>query len=117
MGLPDSSLDVLRMVTFRCAAILARMSLQGFRGRMPLVVFIVLAIVCLALFGFACACLSDHPMQVLERALGAIPALPALVEVWSVLALLGLGSAAVLAAAATARARAPSAAGLQRFLL
>ena len=56
-------------------------------------------------------------MQALERALGAIPALPALVEVWSVLALLGLGSGALLAAAATARARAPSAAGLQRFLL
>lgn len=93
------------------------MSLQSRRGRMPIVAFILLALVCLALFGFACACLSDHPMQVLERALGAMPALPALVEVWSVLALLGLGMAAVLAAAATARARAPSAAGLQRFLL
>jgi hypothetical protein len=93
------------------------MSLQALRGRMPLVAFILLAIVCLALFGFACACLSDQPMQALERALGAIPALPALIEVWSVLALLGLGSAAVLAATVNARARAPSAAELQRFLL
>jgi len=74
-------------------------------------------VVSLALLGFACACLSDHPMQALERALGAIPALPALTEVWPVLAVLGLGSGALLAAAATARARAPSAAGLQRFLL
>jgi len=84
---------------------------------MPLLAFILLAVVCLALVGFACACLSDHPVQALERALGAIPALPALVEMWSVLALLGLGSGAALAAAASARARAPSAAGLQRFLL
>ena len=93
------------------------MSLQALRGRMPLLAFILLAIVCLALFGFACACLSDNPMQAHERALGAIPALPALVEMWSALASVGLGSAALLAASATARARAPSPAGLQRFLL
>jgi hypothetical protein len=93
------------------------MSLQALRGRMPLLAFILLAIVCLALFGFACACLSDQPMQALERALGAIPALPALVEVWSMLALVGLGSGALLAATAMARARAPSPAALQRFLL
>ncbi|MGH3040460.1 MAG: hypothetical protein ACRDNG_01730 [Gaiellaceae bacterium] len=93
------------------------MSLQAFRGRMPLVAFILLAIVCLALFGFACACLSDQPMQALERALGAIPALPALVEVWSVLAVLALASGALLVTAMTARARAPSPAALQRFLL
>ena len=84
---------------------------------MPLVAFILLAIVCLALFGFACACLGDHPMQALERALGEIPALPALGEVWAVLALLALGSAALFVAATTARASAPSRAALQRFLL
>jgi hypothetical protein len=92
------------------------MSLQALRGRMPLVVFVLLAIVCLALFGFACACLSDQPLQALERALGAIPALPALVEVWSLLALLAL-AAALVARAPRARARAPSPALLQRFLL
>jgi hypothetical protein len=107
----------LRIVVFGARLSWLGMSLQAFRGRMPLVAFILLALVCLAFFGFACACLSDQSMQALERALGAIPALPALVEVWSVLALLGLGSAAVLAAAVTARARAPSPAGLQRFLL
>lgn len=83
---------------------------------MPLVAFILLAIVCLALLGFACACLGDHPMQALERALGAIPSLPALIEVWSLVALLVLASAAVLGAG-QARARAPSPATLQRFLL
>ncbi|MGH3112274.1 MAG: hypothetical protein ACRDOP_02270 [Gaiellaceae bacterium] len=92
------------------------MSLRALRGRLPLVAIILLAIVCLALLGFACACLSDYPLQALERALGAIPALPALVEVWSLLALLALGSA-LLARAPRARARAPSPALLQRFLL
>jgi hypothetical protein len=93
------------------------MNLQALRGRMPLVAFILLAIVCLALFGFACACLSDHPMQALDRALGAIPALPALIEVWSLIALAALASGALLASLTTARARAPSPAALQRFLL
>jgi hypothetical protein len=55
-------------------------------------------------------------MQALERALGAIPALPALVEVWSLVALVALASA-MLATAPRARARAPSPAVLQRFLL
>jgi hypothetical protein len=92
------------------------MSLQALRGRMPLLAFILLAILCLALFGFACACVSDQPLQALERALGGIPALPALVEVWSLVALLALASA-MLATAPKARARAPSPALLQRFLL
>jgi hypothetical protein len=84
---------------------------------MPLLVFILLAVVCLALFGFACACLSDHPLRAVERALGGVPALPALVEVWSLLALIALASAALAAAATLPRARAPSAVALQRFLL
>jgi len=83
---------------------------------MPLVAFILLAIICLALLGFACACLSDYPLQALERALGAVPALPALTEVWSLIALVALASA-LLATAPRARARAPSPALLQRFLL
>jgi hypothetical protein len=93
------------------------MDLQALRGRMPLVAFILLAVVCLALLGFACACLGDNPMQALERALGAFPALPALVEVWSLVAWLALASGVLLAATTTARARAPSPASLQRFLL
>ena len=84
---------------------------------MPLVAFILLAVVCLALFGFACACLSDHPMQAVERALGGVPALPALIEMWSLLALIALAAAAFAASATSPRARAPSPASLQRFLL
>lgn len=82
---------------------------------MPLIAFILLAVLCLALLGFACACLSDHPMQALERALSTIPALPALIEVWPV-ALLALFAAFALLSAHTL-ARAPSEAALQRFRL
>jgi len=82
---------------------------------MPLIAFILLAVLCLALFGFACACLSDHPMQALEGALSAIPALPALIEVWPV-ALLALFAAGAFLSAKTL-ARAPSEAALQCFRL
>jgi len=46
------------------------------RARLPLVVFILLLVVALLLLGFACACLSDHPMQAIERVLASIPAAP-----------------------------------------
>jgi hypothetical protein len=92
------------------------MSLQALRGRMPLVVFILLAVVCLALLGFACACLGDQPMQALERALGAIPSLPALIEVWSLMALSLLAAGSALAVVRP-RSRSPSPALLQRFLI
>ena len=92
------------------------MSLQALRGRMPLVAFILLAVVCLALFGFACACLSDQPMQALERALAAVPALPALIEVWSLMALSLLAAGSALAVVRP-RSRSPSPALLQRFLI
>jgi len=59
-------------------------SLQRMRTRMPLLVFIVLAIFCLVALGIACACASDHPMQNIDRALSAIPAATTpLVEVWT----------------------------------
>jgi len=83
---------------------------------MPLLGFILLAVLCLALFGFACACLSDHPMQALDRSLAAIPALPALVEVWAA-SLAALTAAAALVAARRSGSQAPSPAALQRFLL
>jgi hypothetical protein len=92
-------------------------SLQALRGRMPLVAFVLLALICLALFGFACACLSDHPIQAVDRVAAAMASLPALIEVWSFIAAVALASAAVLGGAPTPRARAPSPATLQRFLL
>jgi hypothetical protein len=84
---------------------------------MPLVAFVLLAAVCLLVVGFACACLSDHPLQALAQVLGSGPALPPLVEVWSLLALVALAAGAFVRATLAARARAPSPAALQRFLL
>ena len=82
---------------------------------MPLFAFVLLAVLCLALLGFACACLADHPMQAIEHALSAIPALPALAEIWASSTLLLLASAWLLAAPLGVRR--PSSAVLQRFLL
>lgn len=53
---------------------------------MPLIVFILLALICLLMLGFACACLSDQPALALERALQS-PALPALITVWAAIVL------------------------------
>jgi hypothetical protein len=86
------------------------------RARLPLIVFILLLIVALLLLGFACACLSDHPMQAIERVLSSIPAALPLVEVWSLNAV--ASSMLMLLAAGYVRAVArPSPATLQRFLL
>jgi hypothetical protein len=84
---------------------------------MPLIVFILLALVCLVLIGLACACLSDTPVQALERALASLTVQLALIEVWSFAALAFLAAAAVWSGARLARppGRA-SPALLQRFL-
>jgi hypothetical protein len=57
---------------------------------MPLVAFILLAVLCLLLIGFVCACLSDHPAQAVERALALGGALPPLVVLWALLTALTL---------------------------
>src|SRR5688500_13435244 len=86
--------------------------LDGLRGRVPLVAFVLLAFVCLGLLGFACACRGDQPGPALERG----PTLLGLVEVWPVLILAVLAPMlALLGLATPARARA-SPAQLQRFL-
>jgi hypothetical protein len=81
---------------------------------MPLVVFLLLALVCLMLLGFACACLSDQPALALERALQA-PALPGLVEVWALLALVAFIPNLFVGRVVSGRSRA-SPVLLQRFL-
>jgi len=50
---------------------------------MPLVVFILLVVLLLMLVGIACACVTDHPMQVAERTISAISAMPAIIELWT----------------------------------
>jgi hypothetical protein len=85
---------------------------------MPLIVFILLALVCLALIGFACACLSDAPVQALERALASLTTQPGLVEVWPFAALALLAAAWVSSGARLERPTGrASPALLQRFLL
>jgi hypothetical protein len=91
-------------------------SLQRLRGRMPLIAFILLAIVCLALWGLACACLSGEPMQALDRALSTGQALPPLIELWAVAFAALIGASFFLAVRTRAASRA-SPAILQRFLL
>jgi hypothetical protein len=83
------------------------------RARLPLIVFLLLALICLGLIGFACACLSDHPMQALQRTVAAIPATPPVLEVWSFSAVLAAAMAVVAPGIAVARS---SPAALQRFL-
>ena len=58
---------------------------------MPLIAFILLAILCLALIGFACACFTD-PAQAVDRATSLGSALPPLVELWTFLIALALPS-------------------------
>lgn len=83
---------------------------------MPLVVFVLLFVLALLLLGFACACFTDHPLQVIARVLSAILAVPPVLEVWSLQASLVLAFAFLAGRHARARPQ-PSVAGLQRFLL
>ena len=82
---------------------------------MPLVVFILLAVVCLALLGFACACLTDQSAQAVDRAISLGGALPALIEVWSLVLVTLMGASFLVAVRERASSRA-SPALLQRFL-
>ena len=62
------------------------LSVQRLRERLPLIVFLLLLILLVMLVGFACACLGDHPMQAIERALAAIPSLPPMAVMWTFVA-------------------------------
>lgn len=90
------------------------MELGRLRGRMPLVAFVLLALVCLALIGFACACMTDQPAVAIERALQGSALAPAVITVWSVMLVVLLASSAT-GAPTLPRGRA-SPALLQRFL-
>ena len=91
------------------------LSIQRLRARLPLVVLIFLLLIVVMLVGVACACLTDHPMQAVEKAVSAIPAAPPVIEAWPVLVLGSFAAALVLALPVIARERA-SPALLQRFL-
>lgn len=83
--------------------------------RLPLIVFVLLAILVLMLLGFACACLTDDPMQAVERALEFVPA-PMPVHAWATLFAV-LAASLVLVAQTRAAGGRASPALLQRFRL
>jgi hypothetical protein len=85
------------------------------RGRMPLVVFILLALVCLGVLGFACACLSEQPAAALERAMQSPTLAPAVVELWPAIVFGVFGAALLVYSPVEARGRV-SPQLLQRFL-
>ena len=91
------------------------LSITRMRRHLPPVVFICLLLMVVMLVGFACACLTDHPMQAIEQALSAIPAAPAISEAWSALAV-GLVAAALIARLPQASRGRASPELLQRFL-
>lgn len=91
------------------------MQIQAMRARLPLVVFVFVALVCLALLGFACACLTDQPVQALERAVAALAVVPPVAEAWPAAVLAFLIAASLMARGSLVSASSPAA--LQRFLL
>ena len=80
---------------------------------MPLLAFVLFAVLCLALIGFACACLDDQFAQALDRIVQSAPV--AVIELWPALALGMLASLSLIVFSVPASARA-SPALLQRFL-
>jgi hypothetical protein len=91
------------------------LSIARLRVRLPLIVFVLLLLLLVMLVGFACACLTDHPMQAIDRALAGVASMPAVMVVWTFVA-------AMLLMATLAIRRQPDALGraspalLQRFL-
>lgn len=82
---------------------------------MPLIVFLLLAVVLVMLVGLACACLTDNPMQTIERVLTALAQLPTVAVAWTFMFATLLLAMPRLQLQAVGRGRA-SPAALQRFL-
>ena len=80
---------------------------------MPLLAFVLLAVLCLALIGFACACLDDQFAQTLDRFVQSAPA--AVIELWPAFAMGKFASLSLIVFSVAASDRA-SPALLQRFL-
>ena len=91
------------------------LSITEARKRLPLLVVIFLVLIVVMLAGFACACLTDHPMQAIEKALSAILVVATVLTAWPVLAVGLVGPALASRFSGAARNRA-SPALLQRFL-
>ena len=92
-----------------------QLSIERLRGRLPLIVFVLLLLLVVMLVGFACACLTDHPMQSIERALSGLASMPAVLEIWTFVAAMLVMATFVVQRQRVASGRA-SPALLQRFL-
>jgi hypothetical protein len=91
------------------------LSIARLRKRLPLIVFILLVLIVVMLVGIACACATDHPMQAIDKAVSAIPAAPAVMEVWPAIVLSLFAGTLLVTLSVPAQERA-SPAFLQRFL-
>ena len=89
------------------------MALARLRGRTPLLAFVLLMVLCLALIGFACACLDDQFAKTLDRVAQSAPL--AVIQLWPSLALGAFASLVLLVFTIPVSDRA-SPARLQRFL-
>jgi hypothetical protein len=94
------------------------MSLIGIRGRLSLLVSLLLVLTALMAVGVVCACSSDHSLQAIEKVVqSAAAAIPTVAVVWCVaLALVAWCSVALLVVEPDGRGRA-SPRVLQRFLI
>jgi hypothetical protein len=85
------------------------------RRRLPLIVFLLLFLVLLMLVGIACACLTDNPMQAVERAVLTLASVLAVIEIWTPFVLIaGFGSLIGIAVSRACGRASPAV--LQRFL-
>ena len=84
------------------------------RSRMPLIVFLLLALLLVMLVGLACACLTDNPMQTIERVVSALAQLPTVAVAWTFMFATVLIAMPWLQPQRAGRGRA-SPAALQRF--
>ena len=91
------------------------MEIARFRARRPLIALILLALICLLMLGFACACLSDQSALAIEWALHS-SALFSVVLVWAAF-VLGRSSRTLARVALVAHPGRGSPEVLQRFLV
>jgi len=89
--------------------------LLALRERIPLIIFLLLALLLLMLVGLACACLTDDPMQAIERLVTALAQLPTVAVAWTFIFATVLLAMPRLQPRNAGRGRA-SPAALQRFL-
>jgi hypothetical protein len=92
-----------------------QLSIARLRRRLPLIVFVLLLLLVAMLVGFACACLTDHPMQAIDRALAGVASMPAVLVIWTFVAAMALVATLANRPQPYAPGRA-SPALLQRFL-